>query len=229
MIKYTHFKLTPAQVLFSIIGIGVVLTGLLFAVYQLKYGNFSLVSKASDPCAAYPKLSPIKSAEGTVHDKTDIGFNWWENGVSTKVKVVVLCAGSKFTRQFGADIPYSDIKENDIVTMTGNFGDTTKTTILATWVRNMSTSVAGEYVSRVATVNHSQSSFTLNAVTMKVAGKYGPYTLNVKYSPTTSCYFRSKQKPFDCSNIAVGNRAAVSGIVDDNTITMNATNIVIDY
>ncbi len=184
-------------------------------------------ARAADPCEAYPKLSAVTTGNGILHDKTESGFNWWQNGISTKVKVVVVCAGAKFTRQFGADIPYSDIREGDNVQLSGNYGDTTKSTILANLVRDMSTSKAIEYNAKVATVNHSQSSFTLSAITMLVAGRYGPYTLNVKYSPDTKCYFQTRQKPLACSSIAVGNRVAVTGVVYDPTLTLTATTIVI--
>lgn len=202
-----------------------------FALYQANTSKSptELRARAADPCANYPKLTPVATVEGIVHDKTDNGFNWWENGVSTKVKVVVVCAQAKITRQFGATIPYSDINEGDSVAMTGNFGDTTKTTILATWVRNMSTSVASEYNAKVATVNPSQSSFTLNAVTLRRAGKLGKYTLNVIYTPTTKCYFRTTNKPIACSAISVGNTATVQGIVYDPTLTLTATTITMDY
>lgn len=215
--------LVVAAVLALVVGI---------ALYQANSGKSSteLRARAADPCEAYPKLSAIVTdARGTVHDKTENGFNWWENGVSTKVKVVVVCAGAKFTRQFGGDIPYSDIKEGDSVGMSGNYGDTTKTTILATWVRNFSTSKAAEYKAKVATVNHAQSTFTLSSVQMLVAGKYGPYTLTVNYTPNTKCYFRTKQKPFACTNIAVGNSVAVTGVVYDPTVTLTAENIVVNY
>jgi len=217
--------------------VGLVVAAILAVVvgvvlYQSNTGKSptEMRARAVDPCEAYPKLSAIAiDKRGTVHDKTENGFNWWENGVSTKVKVVVVCAGAKFTRQFGADVPYSDINEGDSVAMTGNYGDTTKTTILASWVRNFSTSKAGEYKSKVATVNHSQSSFTLSGVTLLVAGKYGPYTLTVNYTPDTKCYFRTKQKPFACTNIAVGNSVAVTGVVYDPTLTLTAENIVVNY
>ncbi len=222
------FKLMVGVVIGTIIALLVGVT--LYQVTTSK-SQGEIRARAADPCESYPKLSPIVTDEGIVHDKTDNGFNWWQNGISTKVKVVIVCAGAKITRQFGATIPYSDVREGDRVAMTGNYGDTTKSTILATWVRNMSTSVAKEtgVNAKVATVNPSDSSFTLSAVMMKVAGKYGPYTLNVNYTPTTNCYFRTKNKPLACSSIAVGNRAAVTGIVYDPTITMTATSIVIDY
>ena len=220
------------MVLYAVIFGLVTLAVLAFVAYQTNNSKSQTEMRAlaADPCEAYPKLSPIATdTKGTVHDKTDVGFNWWEKGVSTKVKVVVVCAGAKFTRQFGADVPYSDINEGDSVGMTGNYGDTTKTTILATWVRNFSTSKAAEYSANVATVNHAESSFTLSAVKMLVAGKYGSYTLNVKYTPETKCYFRTKQKPIACTNIAVGNSVGVTGVVYDPTLTLTATSIVINY
>ncbi len=214
--------------IFAIVAIAVL--GVVVSQTNSSKSQTQMKARAADPCEAYPKLSPIVTdTRGTVHDKTDVGFSWWENGVSTKVKVVVVCAGAKLTRQFGATIPYSDINEGDSVAMTGNYGDTTKTTILATWVRNFSTSKAGEYKAKVATVNHSQSSFTLSGVTLLVAGKYGPYTLTVNYTPNTKCYFRTKQKPFACTNIAVGNSVAVTGVLYDPTLTLTAENIVVNY
>ncbi len=209
-------------------GIGLVLAlGVSLIALQSK-DNSDVRSRAADPCASYPKLSAVTTGNGTVHDKTDTGFNWWQNGISNQVKVVVVCAGAKFTRQFLGNIPYSDIQEGDNVQLSGNYGDTTKTTILARGIRDISTSKAVEYQAKVATVNPSQSSFTLSAVTMLVAGRYGQYTLNVKYTPTTKCYFRTKQKPVACSSIAVGNRVAATGVVYDPTITLTATTIVIE-
>lgn len=201
------------------------------ALYQANTGKSptELRARAADPCAAYPKLTAVNTGTGTLHDKTDTGFNWWENGISTKVKVVVLCAGAKYVRQFGGATTYTEFAEGDKVSIMGNYGDTTKTTILATLVNNLSTSKAAEYNAKVATINPSQSSFTLSAVTMLVAGKYGPYTLTVNYTPDTKCYFRTKQKPLACSNIAVGNNVAVTGVVYDPTLTLTATSIVMNY
>lgn len=188
-----------------------------------------LRARAADPCEAYPKLTAVNTGNGTLHDKTDTGFNWWENGVSTKVKVVVFCAGAKFVRQFGGATTYAEFAEGDKVSIMGNYGDTTKTTILATLVNNLSTSKAAEYKAKVATVNHAESIFTLSAVKMLIAGKYGSYTLTVKYTPDTKCYFQTKQKPLACSNIAVGNSVGVTGVVYDPTLTLTATNIVVNY
>lgn len=212
--------------------VGVVLTTVVgVALYQANTSR-SLTEmrvSATDPCEAYPKLSPVTTGTGTLHDKTDIGFNWWESGQSTRAKAVVLCAGAQFVREFGGATTYDKFLEGDKVKITGNFGDTTKTTILATLVNNISTSKAGEYKAKVATVNHAQSSFSLNGVTLLVAGKYGPYTLTVNYTPDTKCYFRTRQKPFACTNIAVGNTVVVTGVVYDPTLTLTAENIVVNY
>lgn len=209
-------------------GIGLVLAlGVSLIALQSK-DNSDVRSRAADPCSAYPKLTAVTTGGGTVHDKTDTGFNWWQNGISNKVKVVIVCAGAKITRQFLADIPYSDILEGDSVQLSGNYGDTTKTTILATGIRDLSTSVAREYNSTVATVNPSQSSFTLSAITMVRAGVTGKYTLNVKYTTGTKCYFQTKQTSLPCTSIAVGNRAAVRGVVYDPTLTLTASAIIIN-
>lgn len=209
-------------------GIGLALAlGVSLIALQSK-DNSDVRSRAADPCSAYPKLTAVTTGSGTVHDKTDNGFNWWQNGISNKVKVVIVCAGAKITRQFLADIPYSDILEGDTVQLSGNYGDTTKTTILAKGVRDLSTSVAREYNSTVATVNHPQSSFTLSAITMVRAGVTGKYTLNVKYTTGTKCYFQTKQTSLPCTSIAVGNRVAVRGVVYDPTLTLTASAIIIN-
>lgn len=224
--KDSSLKLIVGLVVAAILAVAV---GVVLYQANTNKSATELRARAADPCEAYPKLTAVNTTWGVVHDKTDSGFNWWEKRESTKVKVVVLCAGAKFTREFGGDIPYSDINEGDSVALTGNYGDTTKTTILARLVKSYSTSKAAEYSANVATVNHAESSFTLSAVKMIVAEKSGSYTLNVKYTPTTKCYFRTKQKPLACSAIAVGNSVGVTGVVYDPTLTLTATNIVVNY
>lgn len=202
------------------------------ALYQANTNKSltELRARAADPCNAYPKLTAVTTGTGTVHNEQIDRFNWWENGNSAKAKVVVICSGAKFVRQFGGAITYAEVGEGDKVVIVGNYGDTTKTTILATGVTDMSTSVAREYKATVASVNPSESSFTLNAVTMVIAGKYGPYTLTVKWAPlSTKCYFQTKNTPLKCSNLAVGNRVVVSGILYDPTLTINAETIIMSY
>ncbi len=223
-------KKNSSKVLLAVVFGLIALVVLGVAAYQSNNSKSQTEMRAlaADPCSAYPKLTAVTTGNGTVHDKTDTGFNWWQNGISNKVKVVIVCAGAKITRQFLADIPYSDIIEGDTVQLSGNYGDTTKTTILAKGIRSLSTSVAREYNSTVATVNHSQSSFTLSAITMVRAGVTGKYTLNVKYTSDTKCYFQTKQTSLPCTSIAVGNRAAVRGVVYDPTLTLTASAIIIE-
>ena len=59
-------------------------------------------------------------------------------------KIVVVCAGAKFTKQFGGSYTYADIKVGDKVSVVGFYGDATKTTILAKLVRDTSVSNAPE-------------------------------------------------------------------------------------
>ena len=144
MIKYTHIKLTPAQVLLSIIGIGIVLTGLLFAVYQMKYGNFGLISNAADPCAAYTKQKPLSSASGIVKSKGNGKFVWNMNGDASTPKVVVLCAGVQISRRLGGSMSYADIKVGDRVELAGWYGDATKNTILLQRIRDISSTTPSQ-------------------------------------------------------------------------------------
>ncbi len=230
MIKYTHIKLTPAQVLLSIIGIGIVLTGLLFAVYQMKYGNFGLISNAADPCAAYTKQKPFGQASGVIASKSTSTFVWNMNGDAATPKVVVPCAGTSITRQAGGAITFADLQVGDHVDMMGWYGDTTKTTVLPTWIRDNSTSLSQEWGATVASVNPSASSFMLNAVDLVLGGVKGSYQLNVKYTPSTKCYTNTTNnskttKPVSCSSVAVGQTVAVTGLLDDQTRTVTANKI----
>lgn len=205
---------------------------LAIVVYQTNNGKSQaeLRARAADACADYTKSKPLNPGLlGTVHNKTDAGFDWWVDGKVANSKVVIVCAGATFLRQFYGPMTYADIKEGDNVAMFGAWTDTAKTTILATLVTDVSTAQAAEFNAAVATVNPSGNSLTLSAVTMLIAGKYGPYTLNVTYdTDATKCYTTSLNKPLDCSTIAVGKRVAVTGVLYDNTLTIAARKIVVD-
>jgi len=235
MSKNTHIKLTPTQMLLGGIGIGIVLTGLLFAVYQITNGSFNLVSNASDPCSAYTRKKPIGEASGIVASKTENSFVWNLNGNASTPKVVLICAGTQITRQFGGNMTYADIKVGDRIALAGWYGGTvglqaSNTTILPQWLRDTSTSRAGEWSSTVSFVDAPNSSFTLNAIDLVVSGVRGSYKLTVKYTPSTQCYTESRvktKKSILCSSITLGQTVAVGGVLDDQTLTLTADRILV--
>ena len=221
---------------YSLIFAIIITAALVLTVYQAINGNFQLGAKADNPCNAYTRERPVSStgsASGVVASKGETTFVWNLDGDATKPKVVVVCAGTSITRQFGGAITYADIRVGDKVDLAGSYAGTagmqaSDTSILPTWLRNTSTSMAKELVSTVATVDPANSSFVLDAVNMKVAGKFGVYKLNVVYNSATKCFAGTKnntKKVINCSTIAVGKTAEVSGLLDDQTLTMTATQI----
>lgn len=236
MIKHKSFKLTPTQMLLGGIGIGIVFTALVLAVNQMASGSFNLISNASDPCSAYTRKKPLGSASGVVASKGEASFVWNMNGDASLPKVVLICAGTEVTRQFGGNITFADIKVGDRVDLAGWYGGTvglqaSNTTILPQWIRDVSTSLAGEWTSTVSFVDVPRSSFVLDAVDLTVGGVKGKYKLNVKYTPTTQCFtqstYRKTKKSMTCSSVTIGQTVAVSGVLDDQTLTLTAGTILV--
>ncbi len=236
MSKTKRTKKSAPTINYSLIFAIIITAALVLTVYQAVSGNFQLGAKADNPCNAYTRerpVSPTGSATGIVASKGETSFVWNLDGDVTKPKVVVLCAGTSITRQFGGAITYADIKVGDKVDLSGSYAGTvgmqaSDTTILPNWLRDASTSMAKEVTSTVATVDPLNNSLVLDAVNMKVAGKFGAYKLNVLYNSTTKCLTGTKnntKRSIECSTIAVGKTAEVSGSLDDQTLTMTATQI----
>lgn len=238
MSKTKRTKKSPSTINYSLIFAIIITAALALAVYQTVYGNFKLGAKAdTNPCSAYTRQRPVSSsgsASGVVASKQTDRFVWNLDGNPLTQKTVVLCTGTAITRQFGGEITYADIKVGDKVDLAGSYAGTvgmqaSDTTILPNWLRDTSTSMAQELTSKVATVDPAHNSLVLNAVTMRIAGQLGTYNLNVKYNTsTTKCYAATKnntKRVIDCKTIAVGQTAQVSGVLEDQTLTMTATQI----
>lgn len=230
MIKTKRTKKASSTINFNLVLAIIITAALVMAVYQVVNGNFQLGVEANDACNTYTKQKPLGSASGIVQSKGDGQFVWNLNGDINTPKVVVICARTQITRQLGGAITYADIQVGDRVDVGGFYGDTTGSTILAGWVRDTATSQAREATSTVKSVNVSDSSFVLNAVDMILAGKRGAYTLNVKYTDATKCHTETKNKTpkaISCSSVAVGQTAAVTGLLDDRTMTLTADLIAV--
>lgn len=237
MSKTKRTKKVSSTINYSLVFAIIITAALALAVYQTVYGNFKLGAKAdTNPCSAYTRQRPISSsgsASGVVASKQTDRFVWNLDGNPLTPKTVVLCAGTAITRQFGGEITYADINVGDKVDLAGSYAGTvgmqaSDTTILPNWLRDTSTSMAQELTSTVASINPTNSSLVLDAVRMRLAGKYGTYQLNVKYTTATKCSAATKnntKKVIDCKTIAVGQTAQVSGVLEDQTLTMTATQI----
>lgn len=236
MSKVKHTKKSSSPISYSLIFAIIITAALVLAVYQTVYGNFKLGAKADNPCSAYTRQRPVSSsgsATGVVASKQIDRFIWNLDGSPLTPKTVILCPGTSITRQFGGAIAYADINVGDKVDLAGSYAgfagmQPSDTIILPTWLRDTSTSMARELTSTVATVDPLNSSFVLDAVNMKIAGKFGKYQLNVKYTLTTKCYAATKtntKRVIDCKTVAVGQTAQVSGVLEDQTLTMTATQI----
>ncbi|MBI2326060.1 hypothetical protein HYU91_01605, partial [Candidatus Collierbacteria bacterium] len=118
----------------------IIIAILAIAAYQTINGDFLLGAKAGDPCSSYTRQKPLGTASGIVVSKQDGQFIWNLNGDSTKPKVVVLCARTKITKKLGSGLAYTDIKVGDRVELLGWYGDTTKSTVLPAWIRDISSS-----------------------------------------------------------------------------------------
>ena len=235
-IKPKRTKKSASTINYSLILAIAITAALVLTVYQAVNGNFQLGAKADNPCNAYTRerpVSPTGSATGIVASKGETSFVWNLDGDVTKPKVVVLCARTSITRQFGGTITYADIRVGDKVDLAGSYAGTvgmqaSDTTILPTWLRNTSTSLAKEVSATVDTVDHANDSFVLSAVNLRLAGELGYYKLNVKYTDSTKCFTTTKnntKKNISCSTIAVGQVATVGGLLDDQTLTITATQI----
>lgn len=235
MTKHTHIKITPTQILLSIISIGIVFTGFLFVVYQMKYGNFSLISHASDPCSAYTKLRSFSETSGVVQSKQEGQFIWNMNGNPATAKVVVLCGGTRITPKlgFGGALTYADIHVGDTVSLTGRYGGVkgmqpSDTTILPSWIRvTPVSSQIKELTATVASVNVPDSSFVLYAVDGTINGKRAQFNLTVRYSTETKCSIGSNVRTvrtMSCSKVSVGQSATVTGSYY-NDVTLMATRV----
>lgn len=109
-------------------------------LYQIN-NQVGMRAKAADPCEAYTKQGPATDP-GTVQSLDVDRFTMaQDSGLS---KIVVVCAGAKFTKQFGGSYTYADLKVGDKVSVAGFYGDATKTTVLAKLVRDTSVSKAPE-------------------------------------------------------------------------------------
>lgn len=236
MSKIKRTKKSSLKIDYSLVFAIIITATLVMAVYQVVNGNFQLGAKADNPCRAYTRekpVSPSGSASGVVASKQIDRFIWNLDGNPLTPKTVILCPGTTITRQFGGAITYADIKVGDKVDLSGSYAgfagmQASDTTILPNWLRDTSTSMAQELTSTVATVDPVNSSFVLDAVRMKVAGKFGVYQLNVKYTSATKCSAATKnntKRVIDCKTIAVGQTAQVSGVLEDQTLTMTATQI----
>ena len=118
----------------------IIIAILAIAAYQTINGDFLLGAKAGDPCSSYTRQKPLGTASGIVASKQDGQFIWNLNGDSTKPKVVVLCARTKITKKLGSGLAYADIKVGDRLELLGWYGDTTKSTVLPAWIRDISSS-----------------------------------------------------------------------------------------
>lgn len=236
MSKTKRAKKVSSTINYSLVFAIIITAALALAVYQTVYGNFKIGAKADDPCRAYTREKPVSStgsASGVVASKQIDRFIWNLDGNPLTPKTVILCPATAITREFGGAIAYADINVGDKVDLSGSYAgfagmQASDTTILPNWIRDTSTSMAQELTSTVATVNPANSSLVLDAVRMRVAGKYGTYQLNVKYTTATKCSAATKnntKKVIDCKTIAVGQRAQVSGVLEDQTLTMTATQI----
>ncbi|MBI2310846.1 hypothetical protein HYU90_03455 [Candidatus Collierbacteria bacterium] len=225
--KLKRTKKSASTINYSLIFAIIITAALVLTVYQAVNGNFQLGARAGD-CGSYTKRKPFGEATGIVKSVGEDRFVWNLNGDTTKPKTVVICGGTSITRQFGGAMTLADIGVGDKVDLMGWYGDATNTTILPTWVRDASTSMAKEVTSKVAEVDPLNNSLVLDAVNMKFAGKFGVYKLNVLYNSATKCFAGTKnntKRSIECSTIAVGKTAEVSGLLDDQTLTMTATQI----
>lgn len=219
-------KLIPGLIVMSIFA---VVVGISFYQTNTSKPQSELRVGATDPCAAYTKSGAVSTGTGIVHDKTDNGFNWWENGQLTKSKAVVICSGAKVVREFGGSITYAEVKEGDKVTVSGFYGNTAKSTILAKLVTDMSTEKVIELNATVKSVD-SNGTLTLNPVNVLIAGKTGQYELIVTHDSATKCFTSTLNKPIDClfGSTVVKQKVAVTGVLSDNTLTLAAIQIVVD-
>lgn len=137
----------------------------------------------------------------------------------SKTYTVNVDSNTKYRRHFWGKSSFDEISVGDKVNVWGRFTDSTKTTILATLIRDLSIMKRhGVFIGTVS--NLSGSTFTLNTV------RRGAQTVTLTGS--TVCVNRMEQV-MSCSDIKNGDRVRVKGLWDVTNKTITEVTKVKDY
>lgn len=121
--------------------IAIVAVALVVFVFQTKKAPTEMRARAADPCEAYNRGKPIPKSGflGTIQSMKEDSFVLRIGGGSVS-KIIVVCAGTTITNKSNAKLSYKNLAVGNKVTVAGNYGDNTGTTILSTSVTQNSKS-----------------------------------------------------------------------------------------
>ncbi len=136
-----------------------------------------------------------------------------------KQVTVVTDSNTKLWRRFGAKSSLDEMSAGDKLTIVGTWTDSTKTTVKASSIRDLSIQKrAGQFLGIVKSV--SSDGFVVTPV------KRGDQAVTVS---STTKFVNLKNQPITLADIHVGNRVRVTGMWDMVKNTLTETSLVKDF